>query len=258
MSNKKKIIILLVTVVLLVSCNILVIYNYCKSNSYDANKNDSKQKLNVNANSKGENENSDSAKNEDKVDLIDSNDINNTDVGTSNDDLLIDDNDSQNILPDSSDYNYQDNSKTNTNTNTTNNNTNDNQSNQQSNINDNNKSSTTNIINNNDSQDTNTDKNDNNNDNNSSSSQISESTDFYYSITGGIKEYLTSDECLQAGEQIALQELDDVMTYNEQHMDNQIDVDINYYRCLPVQDENGTGWFLNIFCNSGNCNEKYK
>ena len=253
MSNKKKIIVLLVTVVLLVSCNILVIYNYCKSNSYDINKNDSEQKLNVNSNSKVENENSDSAKNEGKVDLINSNDINNKDVDISNNDLLIDDNDSQNILPDSSDYNYQDNSKTNTNTNT-----NDNQSNQQSNINGNNTSSTTNISNNNDSQDTNTDKSDNNNDNNSSSSQISESTDFYYSITGGIKEYSSSDECLKAGERIALQELDDVMTYNEQHMDNQIDVDINYYRCLPVQDGNGTGWFLNIFCNSGNCNEKYK
>ena len=84
------------------------------------------------------------------------------------------------------------------------------------------------------------------------------STSMYDSITGGKKEYATSDECFTKGSYIQERELNDVLDYNEQHLDNQKKSDIQYFRCYPVIDDNGEGWFLQLYCYSGECNSKYK
>ena len=48
------------------------------------------------------------------------------------------------------------------------------------------------------------------------------------------------------------------MDYNSTHMDNQKSQDITNLECYPVHKPDQDGWFLNILCNSGNCNSKYK
>lgn len=80
-------------------------------------------------------------------------------------------------------------------------------------------------------------------------------TSFYDSITHGIKEFSSESECFARGTQIQNAELDYVLNYNEQHPDNQIQPDINYFRCYPVIDEQGEGWYLHFFCNSGEGND---
>lgn len=66
---------------------------------------------------------------------------------------------------------------------------------------------------------------------------------FFYSIHKGKIEMSSQDKCLSAGEQIAFIDT----------------VDINYYRCYEVTSTTGKvlGYYLNIFCNSDNCN-RYK
>ena len=84
---------------------------------------------------------------------------------------------------------------------------------------------------------------------------------FFDSITGGVKEYSTQQACLDAGYKINEMESDEILAYNLEHMDAQIHTDFSYFRCLEVIDSNGSGWFLNIYCNSGDakyCNNKFK
>ena len=72
---------------------------------------------------------------------------------------------------------------------------------------------------------------------------IIDTNSWFYSIHHGKIETSTQSKCLSAGEEIAF-----------------IDTaDINYYRCYEVTSTTGKvlGYYLNIFCNSDNCN-RYK
>ena len=77
------------------------------------------------------------------------------------------------------------------------------------------------------------------------------STSFYDSITGGKKEFSSESACFARGTQIQNAELDYVLDYNEQHPEAPIKPEINYFRCYPVIDEAGEGWYLHFFCRSG-------
>lgn len=72
---------------------------------------------------------------------------------------------------------------------------------------------------------------------------IIDANSWFYSIHHGKIETSTQSKCLSAGEEIAFIDT----------------VDINYYRCYEVTSTTGKvlGYFLNIFCNSDNCN-RYK
>ena len=72
---------------------------------------------------------------------------------------------------------------------------------------------------------------------------IIDTNSWFYSIHHGKIETSTQSKCLSAGEEIAFIDT----------------VDINYYRCYEVTSTTGKvlGYFLNIFCNSDNCN-RYK
>lgn len=77
------------------------------------------------------------------------------------------------------------------------------------------------------------------------------STSFYDSITGGKKEFSSESACFARGTQIQNAELDYVLDYNEQHPEAPIQPEINYFRCYPIIDEAGEGWYLHFFCRSG-------
>lgn len=72
---------------------------------------------------------------------------------------------------------------------------------------------------------------------------IIDTNSWFYSIHHGKIETSTQNKCLSAGEEIAFIDT----------------VDINYYRCYEVTSTTGKvlGYYLNIFCNSDNCN-RYK
>ena len=72
---------------------------------------------------------------------------------------------------------------------------------------------------------------------------IVDTNSFFYSIHHGKIEMSSQNKCLSAGEEIAVLDT----------------VDINYYRCYEVTSTTGKilGYYLNIFCNSDNCN-RYK
>ena len=72
---------------------------------------------------------------------------------------------------------------------------------------------------------------------------IVDTNSFFYSIHHGKIEMSSQSKCLSAGEEIAFIDT----------------VDINYYRCYEVTSTTGKilGYYLNIFCNSDNCN-RYK
>ena len=72
---------------------------------------------------------------------------------------------------------------------------------------------------------------------------IVDTNSWFYSIHHGKIETSTQSKCLAAGEEIAFIDT----------------VDINYYRCYEVTSTTGKvlGYYLNIFCNSDNCN-RYK
>lgn len=94
------------------------------------------------------------------------------------------------------------------------------------------------------------------NKNNGSSNQEQknkESTTFYDSITHGKKEFSSESEALRRGTEIQNKELDYVLDWNEEHQDNQIQPEINYFRVYPSAiDENGKYWYyLHFFCRSG-------
>lgn len=83
-------------------------------------------------------------------------------------------------------------------------------------------------------------------------------TDPYNYITGGVIDSPTKEACLAKGDVILNRHLDELMDYNSTHMDNQKSQDITNLECYPVHKPDQDGWFLNILCNSGNCNSKYK
>ena len=83
-------------------------------------------------------------------------------------------------------------------------------------------------------------------------------TDPYNYITGGVIDAPTKESCLAKGDAILNKHLDELMDYNSMHMDNQKSQDITNLECYPVHKSDQDGWFLNILCNSGNCNSKYK
>lgn len=72
---------------------------------------------------------------------------------------------------------------------------------------------------------------------------IVDTNSFFYSIHQGKIEMSSQNNCLSAGSEIAFIDT----------------VDINYYRCYEVTSTTGKilGYYLNIFCESGNCN-RYK
>lgn len=74
--------------------------------------------------------------------------------------------------------------------------------------------------------------------------KIASQNDFYYSITGGKVEFSTNAGCMKAGDDISFIDV----------------VDVQYFRCYEVHSMADTimGYYLNIFCESGNCNSKYK
>lgn len=74
--------------------------------------------------------------------------------------------------------------------------------------------------------------------------KVANPNDFYYSITGGNVEFNTNAGCMKAGEDIAFIDV----------------VDVQYFRCYEVSSKANTimGYYLNIFCESGNCNSRYK
>lgn len=74
--------------------------------------------------------------------------------------------------------------------------------------------------------------------------KVANPNDFYYSITGGNVEFKTNAGCMKAGEDIAFIDV----------------VDVQYFRCYEVSSKANTimGYYLNIFCENGNCNSKYK
>lgn len=86
---------------------------------------------------------------------------------------------------------------------------------------------------------------------NNSGQKNNVSTSFYDSITGGKKEFSSESACFARGTQIQNAELDYVLDYNEQHPETPIQPEINYFRCYPVIDEQGEGWYLHFFCRSG-------
>ena len=69
---------------------------------------------------------------------------------------------------------------------------------------------------------------------------IVDTNSWFYSKHHGKIETSTQSKCLAAGEEIAFIDT----------------VDINYYRCYEVTSTTGKvlGYYLNIFCNSDNCN----
>ena len=74
--------------------------------------------------------------------------------------------------------------------------------------------------------------------------KVANPNDFYYSITGGNVEFNTNAGCMKAGEDIAFIDV----------------VDVQYFRCYEVSSKANTimGYYLNIFCENGNCNSRYK
>src|SRR5574344_1900699 len=96
-------------------------------------------------------------------------------------------------------------------------------------------------------------KSNKNNGSSNQGQQNKESTTFYDSITHGKKEFSSESEALRRGTEIQNKELDYVLDWNEEHPDNQIQPEINYFRVYPSAiDENGKYWYyLHFFCRSG-------
>ena len=89
----------------------------------------------------------------------------------------------------------------------------------------------------------NTSINNSTNNNTTSNSKDPDPNDFYYQEHKGVTNTKTKSACKQASEEIAFLDT----------------VDINYCTCYAVPAKDGTilGYFVNVFCNSGNCN-RYK
>ena len=86
--------------------------------------------------------------------------------------------------------------------------------------------------------------------------KIVDTTNYLYSTHKGVVEFSSNAKCTLAGNDITDIELDKTIAYNKEHIDNQIQPDINYFRCVEVMSKGNTimGYYLKIFCESGNCN----
>jgi len=107
----------------------------------------------------------------------------------------------------------------------------------------------------------NTNPSDNNKDSSKQEVKKDEVVKFYESITHGKKEFSSESQALARGLEIANRELDYVLNYNMEHVDNQIKPSINYYRVYPsVVDADGKTWYyLHFFCEDGvNNDDKLK
>lgn len=88
--------------------------------------------------------------------------------------------------------------------------------------------------------------------------KVVSTNDINYDIHKGIVEFATNSGCERAGNDIVNIELDQVIAYNSEN-DNSKSVDIRYTACYQVTSQANTimGYYLNIYCESGNCN-RYK
>ena len=88
--------------------------------------------------------------------------------------------------------------------------------------------------------------------------KVASTNDIYYGIHRGIVEFSTNSGCDNAGRDIVDIELNQVIAYNAEN-DNTRNVDIQYHACYQVTSQANTimGYYLNIYCESGNCN-RYK
>jgi len=88
--------------------------------------------------------------------------------------------------------------------------------------------------------------------------QVASTNDINYGIHKGIVEFSTKSGCEKAGNDIVDIELNQVIAYNAEN-NNSKSVDIQYPACYQVTSQANTimGYYLNIFCESGNCN-RYK
>lgn len=80
--------------------------------------------------------------------------------------------------------------------------------------------------------------------------------DFYESIHKERVDTKTKSACISYGKSIQSKELDEVIEYNKTH-DNSGDVNINYFTCYEVLDDNCNtkGWYLHFKCNTKNCDD---
>lgn len=88
--------------------------------------------------------------------------------------------------------------------------------------------------------------------------KVASTNDINYGIHKGIIEFSTNAGCEKAGNDIVDIELNQVIAYNVEN-NNSKSVDIRYPACYQVTSQANTimGYYLNIYCESGNCN-RYK
>ncbi len=88
--------------------------------------------------------------------------------------------------------------------------------------------------------------------------KVVSTNDINYGIHKGIVEFSTNAGCEKAGSDIVDIELNQVIAYNAEN-NNSKSVDIRYPACYQVTSQANTimGYYLNIYCESGNCN-RYK
>lgn len=88
--------------------------------------------------------------------------------------------------------------------------------------------------------------------------KVASTNDINYGIHKGIIEFSTNAGCENAGNDIVNIELNQVIAYNAEN-NNSKSVDIRYPACYQVTSQANTimGYYLNIYCESGNCN-RYK
>lgn len=88
--------------------------------------------------------------------------------------------------------------------------------------------------------------------------KVASTNDINYGIHKGIIEFSTNAGCEKAGNDIVDIELNQVIAYNAEN-NNSKSVDIRYFACYQVTSQANTimGYYLNIYCESVNCN-RYK
>lgn len=88
--------------------------------------------------------------------------------------------------------------------------------------------------------------------------KVASTNDINYGIHKGIVEFSTNAGCEKAGNDIVDLELNQVIAYNAEN-NNSKSVDIRYPACYQVTSQANTimGYYLNIYCESDNCN-RYK
>ena len=100
-------------------------------------------------------------------------------------------------------------------------------------------------------------ENDNSTSSSSSNNEVQtniETTDFYNSITHGQWETDINDSeslCEAKGVRIAINELNEILDWNELHEEDQKQPIINYSRCYPVIKDGVKHWYLHFFTTKG-------